>query len=219
MSKVIVIMGESGTGKSTSIESLPPENTFLFSATAKDLPFRGWQKKYTALTKENTNGNYYHTDDYALINKIITHVEARESLKYIVIDDAQYLMGNEFMRRSTERGYDKFTEIGRKFWDLIIQLSMLRKDIIVFVLTHSEVSQDGRAKIKTIGKMLDEKITIDGMFTILLTTVVDKDQYFFETQGQGLTTAKSPRGMFETLRIPNDLLFVANKIKNYYEEN
>lgn len=217
MSRVVGIMGESGTGKSTSIECLPPENTFIISVTQKDLPFRGWAKKYTALSKDNPNGNYYQTDDYAVIDKIITGIESRESLKYIAIDDSQYLMGNEFMRRSNERGYDKFTEIGRHYWDLIIKLGLLRKDITVFVLTHTEII-DGRAKIKTIGKMLDEKITIDGMFTILLCTGVDKDQYFFETQGHGITTAKSPKGMFKDARINNDLLLVSNTIKQYYEE-
>ena len=135
----------------------------------------------------------------------------------IVIDDAQYLMANEFMRRATERGYDKFTEIAQNFWNLVNKVKELPDNQIVYFLAHIERDQNGNEKIKTIGKLLDEKITVEGMFTIVLKTNVTDGAYTFLTQNSGHDTVKSPIGMFKTFAIDNDLKYVDDKIRNYYE--
>lgn len=135
----------------------------------------------------------------------------------IVVDDAQYIMANEFMRRATERGYDKFTEIAFHMWDIVNEVKNLQADKIVYFLSHVDRDSDGNEKVKTIGKLLDEKITLEGMFTIVLKTNVSDGQYCFLTQNSGKDTVKSPIGLFDKYAIDNDLKYVDEKIRNYYE--
>lgn len=154
------------------------------------------------------------TDKYA---EIIKTMKATKK-KVIVIDDTQYLMANEFMRRATERGYDKFTEIAQNFWSLIVQeVNNLPADTIVYLLCHTATDENGVEKMKTIGKLVDEKITPEGLFTIVLKTAVSDGNYAFVTQNNGKDTVKSPEGMFSTYAINNDLKYVDEKIRNYYE--
>jgi hypothetical protein len=126
-------------------------------------------------------------------------------------------MANEFMRRASERGYDKFTEIAQNFWDLINAIRTLPEDVIVYVMAHIERDGSGNEKIKTIGRMLDEKITIEGMFTIVLKTAVSDGVYNFSTQNNGNDTVKSPLGLFKSSLIDNDLKAVDTAIREYYE--
>lgn len=226
MSEIIAVVGQTGTGKSTSIENLDPKETIVINIIGKSLPFRGWLKKYTPLTKEG--GNFYVSADSDKISKVLRLIsETRKEIKVIVIDDFQYLMSSEFMNRSAEQGWQKFTDIGRHAWDVISTAKELRQDIRVFILSHDEVIAETyppRRKIKTIGKMLDEKVTLEGLFTVVLFTDVTKDkdkgglQYRFITQNDGTTTAKSPKGMFPELMIPNDLALVIGMIEKYYAE-
>ena len=137
--------------------------------------------------------------------------------KAIVVDDFQYVMANEFMRRATERGYDKFTEIARHAWDIADCVRTLPADVIVYVMCHTDTDQDGFEKLKTIGKLLDEKIVLEGMSTIVLKTAVSDGQYMFLTQNNGKDTVKSPAGMFPAYAIDNDLKYVDQKIRSYYE--
>src|SRR5207253_2481807 len=113
-------------------------------------------------------GNVMVQDRAGDIQTIMNHTKR----KVIVLDDFQYVMANEFMRRSEEKGYDKFTEIGRHAWDILTNAAQLADDVRVYVLAHSEESEAGRIKVKTIGRMLDEKITVEGMFVVVLRTVV-----------------------------------------------
>ena len=137
--------------------------------------------------------------------------------KVIVIDDTQYLMCNEFMRRATEKGYDKFTEIAQNFWSLVVQeVNNLPSDTIVYLLCHTATDENGVEKMKTIGKLVDEKITPEGLFTIVLKTAVSDGNYAFVTQNNGKDTVKSPEDMFTTYAINNDLKYVDEKIRNYY---
>lgn len=196
----VLILGESGTGKSASLRNFKAEEIKVINVEGKPLPFKN---KFES----------FNSDNYVKILKSI-----QESNKpVIVIDDAQYLMANEFMRRATERGYDKFTEIAQNFWNLVNKVKELPKDQIVYFLAHIERDQNGNEKIKTIGKLLDEKITVEGMFTIVLKTNVNDGAYTFLTQNSGHDTVKSPIGMFKTYAIDNDLKFVDDKIRNYYE--
>ena len=202
MAIVVMILGESGTGKSASLRNFRPEELAVVNVIGKPLPFRS--KGFTTLVSDN----------YDKIQSFIKKTDR----KSIVIDDAQYLMANEFMRRAREKGYEKFTEIGQNFWNLINFCRQLDDDTIVYFLQHTETAADGSTtKAKTIGKMLDEKVTLEGMFSIVLKTVVDDDGYYFATRNNGQDTVKSPVGMFDEDLIPNDLKMVDTKIREYYE--
>jgi predicted ATP-dependent serine protease len=204
MADLIFIVGNPGTGKSTAIEKLDPNNTTIINVEGKRLPFRGGTKFEIVKTDKS--------------DEIVREMKkASEKHKIIVIDDFQYLMSNEFMRRSSERGYDKFSEIGRHAWDVLETVKDLPDDVLVYVLCHSNMTDDGIERVKTIGKMLDEKINLEGMSAIVLKTVVNDGQYCFSTQNNGKDTVKSPKGMFDSLLIKNDLSYVDAKIRNYYE--
>lgn len=211
MSIATMILGESGTGKSTSLRHLDPAHTLLIQTIRKPLPFRstGWKVKASM----KSDGNVIQTDSPELIER------AMRTLPHpvVVIDDFQYVLANEFMRRSDEKGFEKFTDIGRHAWDVLRAATDLADDRRVYVLAHSASDDLGRTKMKTIGKMLDEKITPEGMVTICLRTVVRDGGYFFATQNNGSDTTKSPMGMFEELLIPNDLAAVDAAICAYYD--
>ena len=211
MSIATIILGESGTGKSASMRNLDPEKTLLIQSVRKTLPFRG--RAWSALSKENPTGCVFVSDSSETIIKAM----ARTKRKVIVIDDFQYVLANEFMRRSDEKGFEKFTEIGRHAWDILTAATKLPDDVRVYILSHIQTDETGRSRIKTIGKLLDEKITIEGMVTIVLRTVVDGDNYQFATRNSGNDTTKSPMGMFDSDRIPNDISAVDDAITNYYE--
>jgi|ERR1700685_1745408 len=221
MSNTSLIIGESGTGKSTSLALLDPSETFIINVLDKPLPFKGYKKKYVPMKSwDDEEGNYYASDDYAKITKCISIVNnKRPDIKNLIIDDFQYTMCNEFMRRATEKGFEKFTEIGRNAWSLIRELIQCREDLFCFVLSHSDVDATGRHKCKSIGKMLDDKITIEGMFTIVFHTQIIDGNYRFLTQNDGTHIAKSPMGMFDDKYIGNDLAFVKQKMNAYYNED
>ena len=203
MSISTIILGESGTGKTTSLRNLNPDEVALIQVIKKPLPFRsaGWMP--------------YVTDSWEKIIKGM-NLAVEKGRKIIVIDDFQYVMANEFMRRSQERGFDKFTEIGNHAWEIFNVAGTLPDDVRVYLLSHTQESDNGTVKLKTIGKMLEEKITPEGMFTIVLRTVVSDGQHFFRTRNSGNDTVKSPIGLFETDIIDNDLAFVDKEICNYY---
>lgn len=210
MSVATMILGESGTGKSTSLRGLDPARTLLIQTIRKPLPFRsaGWKVKASM----KADGNIIQTDSAEIIEK------AMRSLPHeiVVIDDFQYMLANEFMRRSDEKGFEKFTDIGRNAWNVLRAATDLADDRRVYILCHSATDDLGRTKMKTIGKLLDEKITPEGMVTICLRTVVRDGQYLFATQNNGADTTKSPMGMFDELLIDNDLAEVDAAICDYY---
>lgn len=221
MSNTILIVGQSGSGKTTSIRNLDPNSTFIVSVINKALPFPGWKKKYTQYKSKNEKGeregNRIVTDDTEIITRVLSMVSNKmPHIKTIIVDDAQYLMANEFMRRAKEKGYEKFTEIGMKFWGLINDAQTLREDLNIYFMMHEdEDSQTRIKKAKTIGRMLDDKITLEGMFTIVFFSIVEDGKYYFMTQSDGSCLAKSPMGMFDSIRIDNDLVMVENRIKQY----
>lgn len=216
MAKPVLIIGESGSGKSRSLLNLDPKSTFLINVNQKDLPFKGWKSKFVYVTNENPTGNAIGTDDTDTIIKMIQYIDKkRTEIKVGVIDDSQYIMANEFMRRAKEKGFEKFTEIGEHYWKIIWECQLCRQDMIWFILSHSETNDNGHTKAKTIGKLLDDKICVEGMFSIVLNTRVEDRKYFFETQTNGQNTTKSPEGMFPEFKIPNDLEYVRQQIINY----
>lgn len=224
MANLIAIVGNSGSGKSTSFRTLDPKETFIVNVASKPLPFRGWKAHYTTFNKDNPTGNYLSTSDVSTINKILLHVDAkRPEIKNIIIDDAQYIMSFEAMDRAKERGFDKFTEIAQKFYSILKESISLRDDLNIIVSCHSEnvgSADEPKYKIKTVGKMIDNLITVEGLFTYVLFTDISTDDknntvYSFITKSDGTTTAKTPLDCFETVKIPNDMQFVLNTINEY----
>lgn len=215
MSTPILVIGKSGSGKSRSMLNLDPKKTFIINVNGKDLPFKAWRKKYESLNAEG-KGNITQIDNSDKIKDCLNFINnKRPEIEVVIIDDFQYIMANEFMRRAKERGFDKFTEIGLHAWELIWNSRLLRPNLFVVFLAHSDTDDQGQSKCKTIGKLLDDKICIEGMFTIVLNTAYEDGKYYFDTQTNGNNTTKSPEGMFITPRIENDLNIVINSIKTY----
>lgn len=215
MSIATMILGESGTGKSASLRNLTPENTLLIQAVKKPLPFRssGWKQA----TKDNPNGSIYVSDDSANIVKAM----GRTAKEIIVIDDFQYVMANEFMRRVTDvevgnAAFAKYNEIARHAWDILTTAASLPDNKRVYILSHTSTDDFGKTKIKTIGKLLDEKIVMEGLVTIVLRTDVINEQYIFHTKNSGRDTVKSPMGLFESEHVENDLAAVDAMLCGYY---
>jgi hypothetical protein len=209
MSIAIFILGESGSGKSASLRNMDAKDTLLIQAIRKPLPF---PSKWSVVGKDNPQGNIYLSDN----SDQICHAMANTKREIIVIDDFQYTMSNEFMRRSNERGYDKFTEIGRNAWNILNMANQIAEHKRVYILSHVESTETGRIKAKTIGKMLDDKITMEGMFSIVLRSMVINEQFVFSTRNNGNDTCKSPMGMFDDVHIDNDLKAVDDRITEYY---
>ena len=210
MSVATLVLGESGTGKSASLRNFNPDDVLLIQVVPKPLPFRadGWDN-----SKKNEIGvTIYATDNYIQVCKALS--SSRK--KIIIIDDFQYLMANEYMRRSQETGFGKFTEIGKHAWEIFDLATKLPADKRVYILSHTEESDLGKTRIKTIGKMLNDKITLEGLLTIVLRTNVSQGNYQFSTQNDGNDTTKSPMGMFEEQYIDNDLNAVDTTICEYY---
>lgn len=211
MSIASLVLGESGTGKSAAMRNLDPSKTLLIQAVKKPLPFRA--KGWSYITVENKTGNIFSEPDWERIIFIIR----KTAKKIIVIDDFQYVMAGEFMARSAETGYTKFTELAKHAWDVFRAAATLPDDVRVYFLSHTQTDDYGHVRAKTIGKLLDEKITIEGLFTIVLRTQVDGNEYWLSTQNNGNDTVKSPIGLFNSHRVSNDLAVIDQQIFDYYE--
>lgn len=212
MSIATLVIGESGTGKSTSMRNFPATDTLLIQTVKKPLPFRSpdWRR----FDKQSCPaGNVFATDD----SRRIVELMHKTRRPVVIVDDFQYLLANEYMRRSDEKGYEKFTDIGRHAWDVLSAASALADSTRVYILAHSATDDFGRTRAKTIGKLLDEKITVEGLFSIVLRTVVRDGAYFFATRNSGQDTTKTPIGLFSDDLIDNDLAAVDASICEYYE--
>lgn len=229
-----MIMGGSGTGKTTSIRNLKPEETYLISIISKSLPFPNWKSMYKTSTKEiqgnrkivfenNTVIEEYKSDQRFFKKKIDIVCKAMKAVadtgkfKTIIVDDSQYIMAYEFLGRSHEKGFDKYNDMASNLFQILSTAQSLPDDITVFFLHHTEIDQ-GIKKAKTLGKMIDNVLTLEGIFTIVLESNARKSngklEYYFTTQSDGTSTAKSPMGMFP-LEVENDLQIVINYINKY----
>lgn len=203
MAYKILILGDSGTGKSASLRNFKDDEILVINSAGKPLPFKNHFETVTP--------RFDHlTDD-------ILDALKKTMKKVVVVDDAQYIMSFQYMRRIKEAGWDKWNDIQGDFFNIIQMCDYLPNDTIVYFLSHIQRDEQGHEKIKTMGKMLDEKITIEGLFTTVLKTSVQDGKYYFITQNNGLDTVKSPMGMFDSYAIDNDLKYVDTKIRNYYE--
>lgn len=197
----VLILGESGSGKSASLRNFEPEDVSIFNVAAKPLPFR---KKLPMKA----------TSDYSAIQK---GIQASQK-KSFVIDDSQYLLCFESFAKAKETGYGKYTDMALHFYNLVqFVIRQTQPDVIVYFLHHTESdSNTGKVKAKTMGKMLDNQLTIEGLFSIVLMAYTDGKKHVFVTQSDGMTTAKSPMEMFPA-EIDNDLKAVDQAIRSYYE--
>lgn len=211
MSTPTLVLGESGAGKTAALRNLDPAATLLIQAIAKPLPFKNadWQ----VFNPETKRGNIFVTDKAADICMYMQNTKR----KIIVVDDFQYVLANELMRRYGERGYDKFSEIGYNGWHLVTIASQLAADVRVYVLAHSHEDENGKTKIKTPGKLLDTH-SVEGMFTIVMRAVVRDNEFMLTTRNSGSDTVKTPMGMFADEMIPNDLNEVDKAIIAYYPQ-
>lgn len=224
--ETLCIVGESGTGKSTSLRNLNPEETFIISTTGKPLPFKGWRKKYVQVKMTGTgiSGNYFVSSNWEKILNMLKVINNKmPHIKQVIIDDMQYILSYEFVDRATEVGYGKFSELAQHLMEILRYAEQMRDDCKMVFLTHCENVGDAmnpKYVIKTIGKLLAEKVTLEGLFTYLLFTRVEegdsgKMEYKFLTNTDGACVAKTPLGMYEDLLIDNDLNEVINTIDEY----
>ena len=226
--ETIAIVGESGTGKSTSLRNLNPEETFIISTTGKPLPFRAWKKKYIPFKIEgkNVSGNYYVSSKWDQILKILQIIDKMmPHIKQVIIDDFQYVLSYEFVDRATEVGYTKFSELAQHAMEILRYSEKMREDCKMIFLTHSENVGDNvnpKYVIKTVGKLLSEKVTLEGLFTYIFFTKVNEGdsgrmEYKLITNNDGSCVAKTSLGMFEDLEIDNDLDEIIKVIDAYNE--
>jgi len=228
MAELGAIVGSSGSGKSTSLRNLDPSKTFIINVAGKNLPIRNYKKNYKSLTQNSETkkfeGNLYNTSSVDKIAQILKVINATmPHIRQVIIDDSQYLMAFEAMDRASEKGFDKFTQMAQHFYSVLKEGMAMRDDLKVFILAHSENMGDAlnpSYKIKTLGKMIDNMITVEGLFTYVLFTDrrTNDDgitEYKFITNSDGTTTAKTPMGCFDSLLIDNDLQYVFDKIDEY----
>ncbi len=220
-SKLIGIVGQTGTGKSTAIKHLDPKETYIINVAKKELPFKGSEKLYNT-----ENKNYKEVDDANEITRLLRTISDKAPhIKNIVIEDSNYIMGFNIVSKATEVGYTKFSLMAKDMVDLFRESRKLREDITVFYLTHPETIEDGGDivgyKIKTAGKLIDNQVLLEGLMTVCLYTYVDENKdgtasYHFITNRFKKMPAKSPDGMFAEVKIPNNLQLVVDKVKEYY---
>jgi energy-coupling factor transporter ATP-binding protein EcfA2 len=220
-SKLIGIVGATGTGKSTSIKHLNPEETYIINVAKKELPFKGSEKLYNADKR-----NYKEVDDANEITRLLKTIsEKAPHIKNIIIEDSNYIMGFNLVSKATEIGFTKFTIMARDMVELLREARRLRDDLKVFYFSHPETIEDSGEiigyKIKTAGKMIDNQIVLEGLLTVCLYTYVEENKdgsmsYSFITNRFKKYPAKSPDGMFEEVKIPNNLNYVCEKLDEYY---
>ena len=208
----ILLASSSGKGKTTSIRNMDPKETFLINVLNKPLPFRS--KGWVNVEQDKENGNIYSTDNSDIVIAVIKKA-VEKGYKNIVIDDGTFILLNEFMNRISEKSFDKFSEIGKHIYNLIDTIKKLPQDVCVVLIWHTEESNYGDLKLKSAGKLVEEKIDIPAQFTISLLANIENGEYVFKTNRTNNSFAKSPMEMFDDI-IPNDMNFVINTIRKYY---
>lgn len=221
-SKLIGIVGPTGSGKSTSIKHLDPKTTYIINTARKELPFKSADKLYNT-----ENKNYKEVDEITEIHRLLCTIsEKAPHIKNIVIEDSNYMMAFRMADKAAEGGYTKFSIMAKDMIDMLRGVRKLRDDLKIFYFTHPETIEDGGEivgyKMKTSGKMLDNQFNLEGLFAICLYTYVEENRdgsmsYHFLTNRYKKYPAKSPDGMFEDVKIPNNLQLVVDKINEYYQ--
>lgn len=213
MSIATLVLGASGSGKSTSLRNLDPAKTLLIQCIKKPLPFRapGWKTRITL----KSEGNVIQTSDPIVIEKCLRNSKS----EIVVIDDYQAVMVNTLLERASEKGYDKFTDIAKSAWSIFQAAGDLAPERRVYILAHTQTDDFGQTRMKTVGKMVDQTLVPEGYFTIVLRTEVTNGNYKFATQTNGQDCCKSPISMFADAHIDNDLNAVDLAIQDFYQIN
>jgi adenylate kinase family enzyme len=234
MANKILILGQPGTGKTSAARNLDPATTFIICPDEKALPFKGWKNNYKTTLDEKgkidlSKTNFYRTSSPQVTKGILKAIsDSKPETKVILIDTITSLMISENMKRISEKGFEKFNDFAFDTYSIIKMIDGLRDDLTVIVLAHVEENYDSEGQLRVSfmvpgGKLLKEKIKVDGMFTTVLYTEVtmkdDKPVYSFLTQNNGKNSCKSPEGMFDDLRIDNDYVKVLARIKEYENDD
>lgn len=213
MAVLTLIIGDSGLGKTAAMRNLDPAKTLHIQATPKPLPFPS--KNWQPLNRENPNGSIIVTDDYAKIHRCLDGAP-KNGKNVIVIDDANYLMQNEELRRTEENGYKKYNDMAKNFIGIVDHAQYLDSDTRVYFNMHTQQTPDGKIKPKTTGKFIDEKIILEGLFSIVLRVHCADGRHFYTTRTNGNDPVKTPMAMFNEVEIDNDLQLVDDRIKDFY---
>lgn len=213
MSKVICIMGESGSGKTTSLRNLDPKHTYIIDSDKKGLSWKGWKTQYNI-----EKVNYMKTSDVVVVRSVIKNVaEKADHIKTIVVDTINGIMIDDEMKRSKEKGFDKWADMASCIWELVSESHMYRDDLTVIFVAHVQTEKDDSgvtwSRIKTSGKKLD-KIVLESKFTTVLFAKCIEGKYKFETQSKN-STAKSPMGAFNEFEIDNDIKVVIDALNEF----
>lgn len=210
MSKCIMILGTSGSGKTTSLEKLDPKLTFYIDADGKGLSWKGWRNQYN-----KTNKNYFQCDDPSQIFGLMQHINTKQTqIKYLVIDTLNGCMVADEMRRAKEKAYDKWMDLAQSVYNIVDYSNKMRDDLTVILIGHTQTSDDGFTCMLTNGRKLNKICLESKMTTVLLSKINDNGEYVFETRAKN-STAKTPRGAFDTDEIPNDITIVIEALKDF----
>ena len=214
MAEKILILAKSGTGKSTSLRTLDPKTTMIIQPKKKRLPFphKDWKK----WNKDSATGSIFQINTFSGIKAVLTKME-EVGKKVIVIDDFVYVLADRVMSDIDIKGFDKWTELAADFNDLMNHIDNMHEDIRVYIMTHTDEDDVGRIKMKTAGKLIDNLLTPEGMFTIVLGMAKNDSGSFFITNGSSMTPYKSPMEMWDEKQIPNDLKAVDDRICEFYD--
>ena len=208
-----MILGESGSGKTRSLKNLDPNETMLIQPIKKPLPFRS--ATWKTWDKKEKTGSVVVSDQYSVIKAVINGC-AQYGKKYVIIDDAQYIMLNEALRRSDETGFKKFTDIAKGYVDLVTFITNHQSDLIVYLMTHTDSDENGKVKAKTVGKMIDSQVCLEGLFSIVMRCIAHDGNHYFTTKTNGADCVKTPEEMFTQEKIENDLAHTSAEIIKYY---
>ena len=231
MSNLICLAGQSNTGKSTSLRTLDPKSTFIISCTNKQLQIPGFRKKYTKVEIKDKKliGNWYVSNNYAQIGKVLSAISnTRPEIKVVVLDDINYLLSNETFENALDKGYTKFSVMAKNYYDLLADCQLLRDDLTVVVITHTEnygTDMDPQYRMWTTGKMLTQQINLDGMFSYIIYSdryiddTDDEVHYRFKTRTDGNDTCRSVAGCFTEKYIEPDMKAVIDRINEFESNN
>lgn len=210
MSKAIMILGASGSGKTTSLEHLDPKQTFYIDADGKGLSWKGWRQQYN-----KANKNYFLCDDPNQIYAIMQQIDTQQKqIKYLVVDTLNGCMVADEMRRAKEKAYDKWMDLAQSVYNIVDYSNKMRDDLTVILIGHTQTSDDGFTCMLTNGRKLNKICLESKMTTVLLSRINDNGDYVFKTRACN-STAKTPRGAFDTDEIPNDIMLVIDALKDY----
>lgn len=209
MAQKVLILGSSGTGKSTSIRNLNPDETFIIKAVEKQLPFRKSDTLYNSEKK-----NVFTTQKISSVLAALGRIESNPNIKTLIIDDFNYLLTFGYKEKAAEKGFQKFEVLAFGIMDIFEKIDAMRKDLIVYIIAHTQKDQDGKLSMKTIGKFLDEKLVVEGLFSMVLLALGNESDYKFIVNG--MDPAKTPIEMFESNEVENDLVLINKAITEYF---